>query len=48
MIVDVHYEIGVKIHYIEIDDLHDQHLSKQEPFRWHPNGQQQHPRGKTL
>jgi hypothetical protein len=33
MTVGAHCGADVKIHYIEIDALHNQHLSQQEPFR---------------
>jgi hypothetical protein len=33
MTVDAHHGAGVKIHYIEIDGLHDKYLSQREPFR---------------
>jgi hypothetical protein len=33
MTVGTHHGADVKIHYVEIDGLHNQHLSQREPFR---------------
>jgi hypothetical protein len=32
MTVGAHRRTGMKIHYVEINGLHDQHLSQREPF----------------
>jgi hypothetical protein len=42
MTVGAHHGADMKNHYIKNDDLHDQHLSWWEPFRWHLNDRWRH------